>query len=316
MKKLTRILALCLCLCLLAGCQTGPGASTTSAPSEPSKPTEPQDVLYTFSVRTADGRIPAELEYYVYKNAQLVGVETFGNRLGDTGTVSFTAPKSDSYHLVLRNPEKMEWMTEGFQLEASYPLTQENTEIVIGSGVVTGKDPFDLSDIRGGKRLYYGLGDMMRDFTVTDTEGNTYTISEMLETKKCVVLNFWNITCVPCKMEFPHLQKAYEAYGDQIGLLAISPDPKDTDDMIRTYRENMGLSFPMGKCDPRWSAVMARLGNPTTVIIDRYGRICVLETGGMPEGVFETVFEHFVADDYKQILIPDMEAFAAEKAQG
>ncbi len=315
MKKATIILAWLLCVCLLAGCSGTPAATegpgTSSAPSQE---TEPRDILYTFSVRTADGRIPAELEYYVYKNAQLVGVETFGQRLGESGTVSFTASSDGDYHLVLRGAGKMEWMAEGFLLEESYPLGQ-NTEIIIDSAVVTDKDPFDLTDIHGGKRNYYVLGDMMRDFSVTDTDGNTYTVSQLLETKKCVVLNFWNITCVPCRMEFPHLQKAYEEYADQIALLAISPDPKDTDDMIRTYRENMGLTFPMGKCDNRWVDVMARLGNPTTVIIDRYGRICVLETGGMPEGVFEAVFEHFVAEDYKQILIDDMETFAAEKAQ-
>ncbi len=295
-KKCVKLLTLLLCTCLLmAGCQTGESttASTTGQ-------TEPGETLYTVSVRTDSGAIPMGLEYYVYKNESLLGIQAYGT-LMNNGSFEFTAPTSDTYTLVFKGMDKV-GMDEGYEILESYTLTP-NTEIVFKSGIVQDKEP-------AGKQ--YVLGDMMRDFTVTDTEGNTYTISELLKTKKAVVLNFWNIKCDPCKSEFPYLQKAYEAYKDDIALLAIDPVGSDKMDMIADFKAQFGLTFPMGPCDPAWVQALAP-ANPTTVIIDRYGRICVKETGAIPEeGIFEKVFAHFVAEDYQQILIKNMEEFAKE----
>ncbi len=297
-KKLVRVFALALCICLLAGCQQG---GVTTAPTTTAA-TEPKEVLYTIAVSTSFGTVPAGLEFYVYKSAELVGVVKYGT-LTTGGKIEFTAPASDGYTLVLKGWEGVPGMAEGYKIEEQYAISGEKTEIVLQAGLVMGADA-------AAKR--YQLGDMMRDFSITDTDGNVHTISELLKTKKAVVLNFWNIKCDPCKSEFPYLQKAYEAYSDDIALLAIDPIGSDSMDKIADFKQTHGLSFPMAPCDPAWINAIAP-ANPTTVIIDRYGRICVKETGAIPEeGIFEAVFAHFVAEDYEQIMISDMQEFAAE----
>ncbi len=291
MKK---TLALMLVLCMLvplAAC--GEEAGSTA-------PTLGEDTLYTVTIATSAGVIPSGIKYYVYKDASKVtGIVSYGV-LDSGGKFAFTAPKSDSYTLVLEDVE------EGYAVEPSYHLKEEKTHVVLSSAVVQGLEATDKK---------YELGDIMRDFTITDSDGKTHTISELLKTKKCVVLNFWNIKCDPCKAEFPHLQKAYEAYQDDIALIAMNPVVTDSNEKIAQFKTQFGLTFPMAACDERWIQA-ATPANPTTVIIDRYGRICVKETGSIQgEGIFEAVFEHFVSEDYQQILIRDMTEFAMEAKQ-
>ena len=55
--------------------------------------------------------------------------------------------------------------------------------------------------------------------------------------------------------------------------------------------------------DAAWQSCMRLTAYPTTVVIDRYGMICMLFQGSVTqEGVFERVFEHFTKDDYQQQL--------------
>ncbi len=288
MKK---AMILCLVMGLCLGLIACGGEKPTTAP------TPGTDTIYNVQIITGAGAVPVGIKYYVYRDAsRQTGILTYGT-LDESGKFVFTAPLGGEYTLVLEN------VPEGYQSEAAYTLAGTTTKVVLNTALVQGQDAT-------GKT--YVLGDIMRDFTVTDSDGNSHTISELLKTKKCVVLNFWNIKCDPCKAEFPFLLKAYEAYKDDIALIAMNPVGTDTNDKIAEYKDQYGLTFPMASCSDAWIQA-ASPANPTTIIIDRYGRICVQETGSITgEGIFEAVFAHFVAEDYRQILIEEMEAFARE----
>ncbi len=286
MKK---ILSLCLALALLLGLAACGGGDVTTAP------TPGADTIYSVQIVTGAGVVPVGIKYYVYKDAsRQTGILTYGI-LDESGKFAFTAPLSGEYTLVLEN------VPEGYQYQEAYTLAGTTTKVVLNTALVQGQDA-------AGKK--YELGDILRDFTITDSEGNTYTISELLKTKKCVVLNFWNIKCDPCKAEFPYLLRAYEAYKDDIALIAMNPVVTDTNAKIQEYKNTYGITFPMASCSEAWIAAITP-ANPTTVIIDRYGRICVKETGSITsDGVFEAVFAHFVSSSYEQVLIKDMHEFA------
>ncbi len=296
---LAKILCLVLAMCLLTACQSNAGTTGTTTTAA----TEPQEVIYTVTVRTGAGIVPAGVEFYVYKPSK-TGIAAFGT-LDKSGKITFTAVKAEGYTLELRGFDKIDGMAEGYNIQESYTLIGENTDIILDSAPVPG--------VNATEKIYE-LGDIIRDFTVTDTDGNVLTVSELLKTKKCVVLNFWDTTCVPCKMEFPYLQKAYEAYSDQIALIGMDYSPKDTVESIAQFRADNGLTFPMACCDLGWATALDYRGNPTTMVIDCYGRICFMETGSITEdGHFEALFEHFVQEDYQQTLIRDLEELLAEK---
>ena len=153
----------------------------------------------------------------------------------------------------------------------------------------------------------YSLGDKMGDYTVTDVNGNEYVFSELLKSKKAIVLNFWYVNCGPCQMEFPYLQAAANKYSDDITVLAINPtDDKESD--IQKYAVQNELSLPLIKGDLAWNTAFSIRGFPTTVVIDRYGTVAFSHMGAViEEGVFESLFAYFSADDYTQKIVESFE---------
>ena len=85
------------------------------------------------------------------------------------------------------------------------------------------------------------LGKPFPDFTVTDTEGNTFTLSEALKDHEAVLINFWATWCRPCNHEFPYLNEAYEKYRDRVAFIALSKENKDTTEKIAAFKKEKPL---------------------------------------------------------------------------
>ena len=242
---------------------------------------------YTLVVVTEGGMPLEDVKIKVYSNSSLDDIVWIAES-DEEGKTSFTAESSDKYNVVLEN------VPEGYVIEKCYSVTGEYTELSLKAQMIKNNELSDVS---------YDLGDVIRDFSITDVEGTQYQISELLKEKKAVVLNFWYINCGPCKMEFPYLQKAYEKYSKDIAVLAVNPcDGKN--DTISDFADDMGLTFPMIKGESGWESAMNLNAYPTTVVIDRYGIIVMKHAGSITEdGVFEKIFEYFASDDYKQSII-------------
>ena len=169
-------------------------------------------------------------------------------------------------------------------------IVETETEIVLTSSLIEGENLSGAS---------LGLGDIMYDFSVTDNTGVTTTLSEVLKEKKMVLLNFFYTTCGPCVTEFPYMQEAYEKYQEKVGIIAL--DPMDDAAAVEGFKGSMGLTFPMVSCQPAWSAAFSVSGYPTSIVVDRYGMICLVEKGGLTSSrPFNSIFEAFSADDYQQ----------------
>lgn len=147
------------------------------------------------------------------------------------------------------------------------------------------------------------LGKPFPDFTATDTEGNTFTLSEALKDHDAVVINFWATWCGPCRNEFPHLNEAYEKYHDRVAFIALSKEPNDTVEKIAEYRKENGISFPMGRDEDL--TLYKYLGGiesvPKTVVVDRFGNAVFYHGFAFSSaGEVERVLEEFLGDSYTQ----------------
>ena len=290
MRKIKNVLLLLLCVALLlAGC----GKKKTEAPTG-------EPATYTVSVSTAGGMGLEDISVYIYEDStlqELVAVI----KTDAEGKASFADVQRDTYVAVLKD------VPTGYATEAYYAITGELTQIVLSAGQMS-------ADEMDG--LVYKLGDAMMNFTVTAPSGREYTFNELFEGKKAVVLNFFYNECEPCKMEFPYLQEAYEQYSDQIAVLAMNPVNSDNE-AIAALQTELGITFPMVACDPRWESVMQITAYPTTVIIDRFGNICLIHTGSVPDAkTFTDAFAYFAADDYEQKLIEAIGDLAVEEEEG
>ena len=135
-------------------------------------------------------------------------------------------------------------------------------------------------------------------------------IAETLKTKKAVLINFWYINCSWCQEEFPYMNSVYQQYSDDIAIIALNPYSSDTESAIKTYQSANGLAFPMAKTDTAIVEAFGVEAYPTSVVIDRYGMISVIEVGAIvAESPFIAAYEHFIAEDYTQRLEESLQAF-------
>ena len=283
MNKFKKVLSLTLAFVLLlslAACGGG-GAETEATQAAASG----AETKYTVSVETMGGMVMPGVDVYIYADSTLADLKQYGET-DENGTVSFTMPESSDYAIVLSG------MPDGYILDDSYAFSGTNASLRIRSQLITGEN-------LAGATL--GLGDVMYDFSVLTASGESVTLSDMLAEKEMVLVNFFYTTCGPCANEFPYMEEAYQMYQDKVGVVAL--DPLEQDQAVAAFQATMGLTFPMAACPATWSATFSIQGYPTSVIVDRYGVICLIEVGGITSlRPFTSIFETFTGDDYEQKL--------------
>ena len=144
------------------------------------------------------------------------------------------------------------------------------------------------------------IGTEAPDFTVTTTEGKELTLSGILEEKELVVLNIFATWCGPCEIEFPEFENNYRKYNDKMEIISLSGDLDDTMEDIAAYKKDHGLSFPMGSIGEGGTFDFVPVsGYPTTMIIDRNGKVVFCNAGTIRSGeAFEALVTSFMGDDY------------------
>lgn len=167
------------------------------------------------------------------------------------------------------------------------------------TGQEQSKSPPEMVEDFSGRTLK--VGSLMPNFTIRDVDGNAYNLYELLEEKQMVMLNFWFIDCPYCVKEFPYMNAAYGQYADSVAIFALNPF--DSDQNIRAFGAEMELNFTLCGQDLGMRYAFGVKGYPTTVVIDRYGVVCLVEAGMVPsEELFLKAFAHFTAEDYETEL--------------
>lgn len=153
------------------------------------------------------------------------------------------------------------------------------------------------ADIQDNVQTGFALGNQMPDLTVTTAEGETFVLSELLRQKKMVVLNFWYADCIWCVREFPVMEASYQKFKQDVEILALNPF--DSSDQIASFQQDHSLSFPMASCNRDLTLAFGISGYPTSVVIDREGKICLIHPGAITETqIFDRLFETFCAPNY------------------
>ena len=101
------------------------------------------------------------------------------------------------------------------------------------------------------------------------------------------------------------MEKTYRKYRDKMEIVAVTGDPDDTMDDMAKYKEEHGLSFPVGVKNESIDSLEVG-GFPTTYIIDRNGRIVYSQASAFRSGEdFEKVVTALMGDDYegKQVAL-------------
>ena len=128
-------------------------------------------------------------------------------------------------------------------------------------------------------------------------DGNRHRLSELRG--KVVVLNFWATWCGPCREELPSLEALYRDLRDR-GFEVLAINQWETPDQVFSYMGQIDVfpTFPiLFDRDSHVSELYGIRGLPTTLVVDRQGRVVYRAIGGRnfdhPEvrGLIEALLE-------------------------
>src|ERR1043166_7516862 len=115
-------------------------------------------------------------------------------------------------------------------------------------------------------------------FSARTVEGRRVRLSGLKG--KVVLLDFGAVNCPPCRLEMPILESWHRRYKSRglviVGLMEMDPTVRQVKEMLK----ERGVTYPVAidgheRIGKRYGLV----AHPTTVLIDRSGRIVKAETG-------------------------------------
>jgi len=114
------------------------------------------------------------------------------------------------------------------------------------------------------------VGEPVPDFRLDTPDGGALQLSDYLG--QAVVLNFWATWCGPCRAEMPELQGIHDQYGASGLLTVIGVDEMESEDSVRSFVDELDLTFPMA-LDRRGEVAetFGLIGLPGTFFIDADG---------------------------------------------
>jgi len=155
----------------------------------------------------------------------------------------------------------------------------------------------------------YSAGDTVEDFTVTDINGNEYSLYEITASGKYVYLDFFFDTCPPCQATTPIFNEFHDKYGCNEGdifMMSVN-NGSDSDAEVAAFEEAYGGSFshaPAISTDGGAGAVDTRFqisAYPTYCMIGPDNKLVVgdiwpLDNVGTFEATFPADFEPAVME--------------------
>ena len=183
------------------GVINGTGGSTTDGSD-----TSPTEYVYRVKVRNAGGYGFKNVTVKLMDGENVVATATTHG----TGYAYFSDVPVGNYSIVADGyPNGYSAQTDAHTIA----LAGTDADLVITpNGLLQGEAP---------KGTSYQLGDVVYDFTLTTVDGEKLTLSQVLEEKQLLVVNFWATWCGPCRSEFPAMSNATMQYADIVDCLAV-----------------------------------------------------------------------------------------------
>jgi len=119
------------------------------------------------------------------------------------------------------------------------------------------------------------------DFQLPDLAGSRWQLSD--RRGKVVVVNFWATWCPPCREETPGLVRLfhdYRARGVEVVGISMDDDPQKA---VPPFLREYGVPYPVLVPDSSFNLAGDIDSLPTTLLIDRQGRVAKVFVGAVGE---------------------------------
>ena len=161
----------------------------------------------------------------------------------------------------------------------------DNKNYIAGDGTVT---EF-ADDQRPGFEPWSGI-----------TESGFGLDSEALK-GKVTVMNWWYAACAACRAEATDLADLYREYNPQ-GVEFVGVNVRDSAATALAFDRNFGIEFPSvmdaqsGTVSLAFTGVVSPSAVPTTLVIDKEGKVASRILGRIDPGILRTLIETVLAE--------------------
>ena len=132
------------------------------------------------------------------------------------------------------------------------------------------------------------------------TESGSVVSSDQLD-GVVVVMNFWYAGCAPCRAEAPDLVALNQAYAGQ-NVQFIGVNVRDTADTALAFDRTFKINWPSimdsssGSVLLAFSGVVSPQAVPTTLVIDRNGKVAARILGRLEKGILDALIKRVVTE--------------------
>ncbi len=132
-------------------------------------------------------------------------------------------------------------------------------------------------------------------------EGARFDVSE--HRGKVVVVNVWGSWCPPCIAEAPALQRVWEQTESR-GVQFVGIDTRDGAAQARAHQRKFGVTYPSvfdddGRVLLAFRGTLPPTAIPSTLVLDRKGRIAARILGETSAGVLKGIVDDVLAEKGK-----------------
>ncbi len=121
---------------------------------------------------------------------------------------------------------------------------------------------------------------------------------------KVLVVNFWYAGCPPCRVEAPDLEALYKKYQPQnVGFLGVNL--YDSASTVLGFAKDHDITYPSVLDRDTGSVLLAFSGTvppkatPTTLVIDKKGRVAARILGAIPDrSILDSIISSTVAETH------------------
>lgn len=133
-----------------------------------------------------------------------------------------------------------------------------------------------------------------------ETESGLFLKSESL-LGSVVVMNWWYAACAPCRAEAPDLAALSQEFEDQ-GVQFVGVNVRDSAETALAFDRRFGITFPSvldaqsGEVSLAFTGVVSPQAVPTTLVIDKEGKVASRILGRIDASILRTLIESVVSE--------------------
>ena len=157
-------------------------------------------------------------------------------------------------------------------------LTIDELPIGLGRGYLTaGLDGID-NDEAG---LQYG--EQAPNFRLQAEDGRHFSLADLQG--QPVLINFWATWCPPCRREMPDIVKAATTHPE---LIVLAVNVQEEQELVQAFAEAFQMTIPVVRdAEGELRDAYGVRGMPTSVFIDKKGKIATVWTGFLTPELLE-----------------------------